>query len=81
MPRTLVLALAVTGLSLGACATQSAREAGAELQTTQAQAELSADDLETLEADLREHRGAIQASGARTEQALKALYEGHGFTW
>jgi outer membrane lipoprotein-sorting protein len=80
MSKKVLLTLAAC-LVLGACATQKAERAGSEMQATQAQAELSADEMEQLEQDLTERRGAIRASNARTRKALKALYEGQGFAW
>ena len=68
-------------LLLGACASGKAREAQTSMQDTGVEAYDAAEDMEQLEEQLTERRGAIRASNARTRRALKALYEGHGFAW
>ena len=68
-------------LLLGACATGKAQEAQTSMQETGGEAYNAAEDMEQLEEQLTERRGAIRASNTRTRQALKALYEGHGFAW
>jgi hypothetical protein len=68
-------------LLLAACASGKAQEARTGIKTTQQEAYDAAEDQEQLEQQLTERRGAIRASNARTQRALQALYEGHGFAW